>query len=595
MSLDFLDSAIARDLAEQALFDEHLDSMEGMADLLVNSFGWSELSSDLSEDELYDALNALVENFPSPETSLFQLDFSSVSPGFLLTGSCLQFYFDLYGYGSSVDATDILVSYLSDVESSGAQRYQLYSGDSPADIQYFFESILKQPALIFQGTFFPQYTKGVPSPTTRAARQRSLNAVCVDIDPVPSASGEHRPMSVDVLEHFLSECPDDLLPGYICLTGNGIHLWYIFDSPVQVFSRSSLRVRKLNALARGLYRCIELVLEGSDSQLDSSCCVLNHGFRAPGSRTKYGDVVRCFCLEENVYRRCSVSASALSRVVAGYLGSEFSSSEVLLDSDAEWKSRKQITEEHEAWLKEKMSTPATEAQLMMLSDLEGQGLLRKVESESLATIDTLRASELIRKALSRRVDAKLSSTTSSYSSWRTKPHSLIAGSTGGVYKTVLNVMTEVAVGRRYNSLHMLAGVAYMMIQPGVSKAQVREDYMELLSTPWAQAGTPLTERDINNALGGYNPNNRQTVNSIITTLGFSPFKPPAKRNHRKQAEHLSLVAEKKVDSSRAKIVNALAQDPEATMAKVCRMTGLSRPTVKKHWEACKEIISEFSE
>lgn len=595
MRLDFFDSVIARDLVRQSLFDEHNASVEGMADLLVNSFGWSELSSEVSEDELYEALDVLVERFPSPDKPAFQLDFSSVSPGIFLTGTALQFYFDLYGYGSAVDATDILVSYLSDVESSGSQRYQLYSGDSPADIEYFFESILKQPALIFQGTFFPQYTKGVPSPTTRAARQRSLNAVCVDIDPVPTSDGEHRPISVDVLEHFLSECPDDLLPGYICLTGNGIHLWYIFDSPVQVFSRNSLRSRKLNALAKGLYRCVELVLEGSDSQLDSSCCVLNHGFRAPGSLTKYGDVVRCFCLEENVFRRCSVSAAKLSRIVAGYLGSEFSPTEVLLESDAVWKTRKQITEEHEEWLKNKMSTPATEAQLMMLADLEQQGLLRKAESESLSSIDTLYASELIRKALSRRVDAKLSSTTSSYSSWRTKPHSLISGSTGGVYTTVLNAITDVAVGRRYNSLHMLAGVAYMMIRPGVSKAQVRQDFMALLDTPWAQAGTPLTERDVNNALGGYNPNNRQTVNSIITTLGFSPFKPPAKRNYRKQADHLNLVAEKKVDTSRAKIVNALHEDPDASMAKVCRMTGLSRPTVKKHWEFCRAMIEEFSE
>lgn len=595
MSLDFFDSVIERDLAQHSLFDEHFESVEGMADLLVNSFGWSELSSDLSEDDLSEALDVLVERFPSPDELPFQLDFTTVSPSIFLEGSCLQFYFDLYGYGSSVDATDILVSYLSDAESSGSQRYQLYSGDSPADIQFFFESILKQPALIFQGTFFPQYTKGVPSPTTRAARQRSLNAVCVDIDPTPSSTGEHRPISVDVLEHFLSECPDDLLPGYICLTGNGLHLWYIFDSPVQVFSRNSLRVRKLNALAKGLYRCVELVLEGSDSQLDASCCVLNHGFRAPGSQTKYGDLVRCFCLEENLYRRCSVDAAELSRVVAGYLGSEFSPAEVLLETDAEWKTRKQISEEHEAWLRQKMSTPATEAQLMMLSDLDRQGLLRKAESESLVSIDTLNASELIRKALSRRVDAKLSSTTSSYASWRTKPHSLISGSTGGVYATVLNVITDVAVGRRYNSLHMLAGVAYMMIRPGISKAQVRQDFMDLLDTPWAQAGTPLTERDINNALGGYNPNNRQTVNSIISTLGFSPFKPPAKRNYRKQADHLNLVAEKKVETSRSKIINALSKDPDASMSKVCRMTGLSRPTVKKHWEACKEIISEFSE
>ena len=134
---------------------------------------------------------------------------------------------------------------------------------------------------------------------------------------------------------------------------------------------------------------------------------------------------------------------------------------------------------------------------------------------------------------------------------------------------------------------MLAGVAYMMIKPGIPKEDVRDDFMQLLDTPWAKAGIPLTERDIKNALGGYNPNNRQTVNSIITTLGFSPFKPPAKRNGRKQSDHLRLVAEKKIDNSRMKIIEVLKEKPDANMSEVARITGLSRPTVQKHWEYSK--------
>ena len=583
---DLFEKALKEDLDRQVIFNEHQDSVEGMSDLLINSYGWAELYSDFDEDELIEAMNVISENFETVETQL-QFDIFRQPARTLLNGCSLQFFFDLFGYGSQIDATDILISYLSDVDSGGSQKYQLYAGDSPADIEFFFESIIRQPALIFQGTFLPTYTKGVPSPTTRLNRQRSLNAICVDIDPMPSAGGEHRPITPDVLDQFLAECPDDLTPSYICLTGNGIHLWYIFDSPIQVFSRNSTRVRKLNALARGLYRCVELIIEGSESELDFSCCVLNHGFRAPGSLTKYGDVVRCFCPEDRVYQRSSKNAAELSRIVSGYLGSEFEPSDVLLDSDAIWKSRRQITEEHNAWLEQKTKTPASEAQLEMLFDLERQGLLKKAEVETIDGINSLYASELIRKALARRTDAKLSATTSSYSTWRTKPHSLIAGSTGGVYACILNAITEVSVGRRYNSLHMLAGVAYMMIKPGIPKEDVRDDFMRLLDTPWAKAGIPLTERDIKNALGGYNPNNRQTVNSIITTLGFSPFKPPAKRNGRKQSDHLRLVAEKKIDKSRIKIVEVLKEKPDASMAEVSRITGLSRPTVKKHWEYSK--------
>jgi len=578
--------AIAEDLQRHALYEEHYDSIEGMSDLLTNSYGWSELYSDFGEEELTEALAAIADNFASGVQEEFEFGLSPSSVP--LNGSSLQFFFDLFGYGSQIDANDVLVSYLNDVYSDGGQRYELYGGESPADIQFFFESILKQPALIFQGTFYPSYTKGKPTSTTRASKQRSLNAVCVDIDPDPSSDGQHHPIDPAALDWFLSSCPDDLLPSYICLTGNGIHLWYVFNSPVQVFSRSSTRVRKLSALAKGLYRCVEIVMEGSGAHPDNACSALNHGFRAPGSLTKYRDVVRCFCPEGRLYRRCSKDAAELSRIVAGYLGSEFRNGDELLESDTVWKTRKQIAKEHKEWVKKRTEAPASEAQLAMLRDLEGQGLLSRSEIESIEGINLLYATELIRKAMSRRRDAKSPATTSTYSTWRTKPHSLISGSTGGVYACILKSITDVSVGRRYNSLHMLAGVAYMMIKPGIPEDVVREDFMDLLDTPWARAGNPLTERDVRNALKGYNPNNRQTVNSITTTMGFSPFKLPAKRNGRKQADHLRLVAEGKVARTRKKIEEAIRENPEANMSEISRATGLSRPTVKKHWEHCRE-------
>lgn len=586
---NLFDKAIEEDLAMQAAYDEHRNSVESMADLLANTYGWCELYSDFSEEELSEAIDEISRNFEKAQDTL-NFNFEEELTRAPLRGTALQFFFDLYGYGSSVDANDILISYLNDVDSDGVQRYRLYAGDSPADIQYFFESILRQPALIFQGTFLPTYTKGQALPTTRSNRQRSLNAICVDIDPMLSSGGLRHPISPDVLIQFLAGCPDDLLPGYISLTGNGIHLWYVFSSPVQVFSRNSVRVRKLRAMARGLYRCVELILEGSESELDFSCCALNHGFRAPGSLSKYQDSVRCFCPDGLAYKRCSVNPATLSQTIAEYLGSEFEQDDVLTGSDVVWKTHKQISEEHEAWLEARRQKPATEAQLDMLHDLEKQDLLRMEETNSLQSMNSQDASELIQRALARRADAKLPSTTSSYSSWRTKPHSLIAGSTGGVYNCILKSITEVKVGRRYNSLHMLAGVAYMMVRPTITKNEVHDDFMNLLTTHWAQAGTPLTERDVNNALKGYNPNNRQTVNSIIDTLGFSPFQPPAKRNGRKQAAHLEKVASDKVRRSREKIMRALEEKPSANMSEVSRMTGLSRPTVKTHWEYCRNAL-----
>ena len=582
------DEVLSDDVFLPPLWSEHYASFGALTDVL-ETFGWTELFSDLPSDELSNALDVLLTRFfddqRETELDLFQ-SFYLPSP---MRGTVLQFFFDLFGYGSEADASQILVSYLPDEYADYRQHYELYSGDSPADIQFFFESIRRQPALIFQGIFLPQYTNGVLSPTTRASRQRSLNAVCVDIDPLPDHDGVNHPIDPEVLQTFLVNCPPDLLPGYISLSGNGLHFWYIFETPVQMFSKRSLRVRKLNALVHGLYSCIEVLLEGTDSSLDFSCATLSHGFRAPGSLTKYNDLVLCFCPFSNYYRRSVVPAHVLSRTVSEFLGSQFRDDDVLLEEDTVWKSSAQLAADREKWLTQRLNTPATESQLLFLYDLEEQGCLRRDEAEMLSNIDTLHASELIRKALARRNDIKQPATTSDYSGWFVKKHSLVAGETGGVYQTVLDHITEVRVGRRYNSLHALAGIAYMMIRPGKPKEEVRRDFEKLLSTPWARQGNPLTPRDIENALKGYNPNNVQTVNSIITTLGFSPFRPSAKRNGRKQEDHLAWVAHSKHERNLEKVMRCVEDDPEMKPSAIALATGLSRPTVYKYLNEIKSI------
>ena len=563
------------------LYAEHFSSVSSLTDVL-ETFDWTELYSTLPNDELSEAIDVLLSRFYD-DTREFEIDlFQAAFLPSPMRGTVLQFFFDLFGYGSSADASQILVSYLPEQDSDYRQHYELYSGDSPADVQFFFESINRQPALIFQGTFLPQYVKGTPLPTTRSTRQRSLNAICVDIDPLESRDGQHHPLDPDVLESFLVRCPENLLPGYISLSGNGIHLWYVFETPVQMFSRRSLRVRKLNALTHGLYSCIEVLLEGTDSSLDYSCATLNHGFRAPGSLTKYNDSVLCFCPYSNYYRRSVVPAHVLSQTVSDFLGLRFRKEDLLLEEDTVWKSPAQLAEDREKWIAQRVNTPASEAQLAFLRDLEEQGCLKASEIESLSSIDTLHASELIRKALSRRNDIKQGATTSDYSGWHVKKHSLIAGSTGGVYQTVLDHIDEVKVGRRYNSLHALAGIAYMMIRPGKTKEEVRQDFEKLLLTPWAKQGVPLTQRDIDNALKGYNPNNAQTVNSIISTLGFSPFLPSAKRNGRKQADHLSWVAKTTHDKNLRKVAACIEENPKLGVSAIAGLTGLSRPTVYKY-------------
>ena len=200
-------------------------------------------------------------------------------------------------------------------------------------------------------------------------------------------------------------------------------------------------------------------------------------------------------------------------------------------------------------------------------------------------ISLLDAKNLIQKGLNRRGEGdKTVGRLNDYSGWTQKPHWLIAGKTGGVYNTVFSNITRVKPGRRYNSLHMLAGVAYMMVRPEKTLASLTEDFMGLLKTPWAHAGKPLTERDIRNALLGYNPDNRQTINSVVRTLGFNPFGEPAKRNGRTREEHLALVNQRRSDDALERVAAELTKNPAARKTDVIRATGLSKKTVYKYWD-----------
>ena len=452
-------------------------------------------------------------------------------------------------------------------------------------MQAFFQAIHNKPAFIFQGTFAPLQKKdGSVQDVSWLRRQRTLNGICIDVDGAEFVDGKH-PVEGETLESLLGMLPTELTPSYICLTGNGVHLWYVFDSPIQTFSRNTVRQRKLRALSTGLYRVYGALLDSYDAEPDEYCASLNHCFRAPGSLTKSGDVVRCFCPEASLFRHSTVSAVELSRTVASILGTDFSPDNVLSEGDAAYKTRIEIERDHQAWIEQRLNTPASESQLEFIRSLEEEGLVKPSEMEGIGDISLLDAQNLIKKALNRREEGgKRVGNLNDYSAWTQRPHWLIAGETGGVYNTIFTNITRVKPGNRYNSLHMLAGVAYMMVKPEKTLASLTEDFMGLLKTPWAKAGRPLTERDVKNALLGYNPDNRQTINSVIRTLGFNPFGEPAKRNGRTREQHLAMIAEKRTSEAVGEMVRALKEQPGARKIDVIRATGLSKATVYKYWE-----------
>ena len=567
---------------------------------VLSDFGWEELSCDTDEAVLHSAYSMLSDIIPAygsrkeygAETSSGgHLKIGLEQPRVLCEPSVLQFFFDLYQLDGSNDTgyTEILLSFLH-LGDDRAQSYLEYFCDTFPDIEELLSSIREEPALIFPGRFQSKFGVKQMTLNTQEASQRTLNGICVDLDPVPDELGDV-PMKPSVLVDILSRISPALRPNYICLTGRGLHLWYVFSTPLQTFRIKNPRRAKYKALSRALYSYYGALLSGCPCVLDTHCSALNHGFRAPGSLTKRGSVVRCFCPPGLSYRRSVCDPLELSRTLQSFDWLDYPTALALTPDDVKWKSYQELHDEIIAREMERKSTPATEDQLVFLQNLADRGALSEKELEQALAASLDEANDLISKAL-RRKGYSTASRIPRRDDWRTSPHPLTAGETGGVYRVVYENIPKVPVGRRYLALYMLAGVAFMTDRPQKSRVELKADMMALLDTMWAKRGTPLTPRDVANALTGYKPENWQTRNSIVDALGFDPFAEPTKRNGRTRSDHLSLLgrpgaAKKKKAASLDKIVGALTENPAVSKKEVVETLHMSYSTVSKYWgEAC---------
>ncbi len=599
-----LDDVIAESLRAENEFRRYNASASALSDCLETE-GFIELSVDLSRDELlqgYEALTYVEPALSQTPFEAFSADGFSCSvtplpPVMTVPPTALQFYFDLFGLGDPEKHAynEVLVSYLH-LDDDREQTYRLYACDSLADIEFLLSSIRNEPALIFTGRFQTRNGSYRMPLNTQRAQQRTTNAICVDIDPSHDASdGEDGPIDPVVLEKIFERIDKRILPTYVCLTGRGIHLWYIFDEPLQTFRIHNPRRAKYKALADALYAYFGIMCSDLPCVLDTHCTSLNHGFRAPGSLTKRGEIVRCFCPKEKVFKRSTISPLELSRTLASFDGLPYPSEQVLCEDDVRWKTYEDIADEIEERQKAFEAKPASEDQLAFIRDLFEKGDLSKKEFDTAETLNAPGASILIQKGVRRRSLRQESGNKRPVRSrWKTRPHPLIAGETGGVYQTIYESLPSVPMGRRYLSLYMLAGVAYMMVQPVKTRKELQKDFLDLLNTPWAKMGTPLTRRDIENALMGYKKDNWQTRNSEIRTLGFDPFGEPSKRNGRTRAQHLDDIArpayrEKSKSEKTSAIAKLLVEQPGISKNRVAQLTGISYPTVLKYWSGACEL------
>ena len=556
----------------------HELSVESMADSLLKQ-GYIELESALDDEDLDYRMSLAFHG---------SVDASSASTVF-------DFYRDLFSIElKSDEPSEILISFSFDEAEDTQQNYMSYVGSDLWDAESLVTALRESEALVFPGTFRPIYRNSGELLNARLDHMQTWNALVVDVDPrySPTPGSDLVKCAIDpeCIKVLFNKLPRQLYPTHISLSGNGFHLWYIFDSPVMTGSTRNPRRQRFTDLIVRFAHYIQSLLAGMNADVDMNCARLNHGFRAPGSLSKYNDLIRVF-KSGNARMQDPVR---LSRLLAVYDTSRTDDFGLLNDDDIAWEDASSYAE----YAKERMQDPMTDAQARYLYDLAELGFVEggtDFLDENDLTVGE--AGVLIRKGLEMRgaPQVKGGRTFALRETWGTNPHGLVAGSTGGVYNTIYKRITEVDMGHRYMALHMLAGVAYMMINPQKQLSELRKDFAALLDTPWARAGKPITMREVNKALKGYCAANYRTRNSMENALGFSPFGEPQKRNGRSREAHLGqYVPELRAATMKGKcldkICEVLRNDPSATKAGVSRATGLSRPTVSKYWDEAVSIV-----
>ena len=559
--------------------------------------------------------------------------------------SISSFYQPLIGSGDG-NVPDILISYLHEGTDED-QIYVPYFVSRSEDLSYLLDDLEKDRGLVFQGSHRPHvHRDGSIVYNSHSSTMRFLFSICVDVDPAtdPSDGLKHPLYSSSCLSYFLDNVPDEISPSYIVLSGSGFHLWYFFESPVACFSKGTLRREKLSLIQKGLYQCVYSLMDGFPVEIDMRSRNLYHPFCAPGSLSKFGDQIPCFCDSKINFKERFFNPNNLFSSLQDLLGASFNvdpskrNADLLLSPE----------ELSAAWNKlnsSGRSKPPTQKQLDMITWLIDEDFVPSSKIVPFEELNVRSASELISSYFPRRKSYEGRDVPDKYMTWSVKPHVLQSGKTGGVYQTILNSVPFVPVGHRYSTLNMLAGVAYMMVNPTVPVSKVRSDFMRLIASPWGRKGTPLTVRDVENALKGYCPENWQTLSTEIEAMGFSPFKGPAKRNNKTRAEHLdklhadmrnktvnsivefleenpgskkttiakalginvstvyrnweevmkrvTLLSRSSLPASAFKLLNFLADNPDASKSEATRGTGLSPNTVAKYWQVVKEELESF--
>ena len=331
------------------------------------------------------------------------------------------------------------------------------------------------------------------------------------------------------------------MPTVITNSGHGIHLYYILDPPLSTYSATRRK-------ASELYAVLNMIFEFKTDRHS-----IGHAFRAVGGLTKLGDVTSAF-----------------------RVGDTWTNAELADAVDYEW-----VEPETAA----NRGTGATEKMVAYARFLaESAGVTEPDYTDFNDTYRFIKEQQGVRFSRS-------GLTASDLASDRVGMYSIAPpnAATAWYYKTKAKIMMRTEISHRYTSLMALAVIAYKCRIP---EAELQRDIEDIadeweVDPRWSQ--DPFNRKNVPDALRCYSQRfikvRRETLEEWLG-WEFSHKSPPA----RSQEEHLENVANQKRGRSLGLVMQALRDNPDANKTMISRMTGLSRPTVIKYYDAAKLMV-----
>lgn len=366
-----------------------------------------------------------------------------------------------------------------------------------------------------------------------AKNSRFLYAFAIDLDGVGKQQIE------DIFYQYKNEVMPK--PNIIVSSGNGLHLYYILEKPIALFDNIKILLKRFK------YGLIDLVWNGYTSSVKKRQYQgIFQGFRIPETKTKFGEVVRAFYLENSEL----YTIEKLNHWVTG---------------------RRKLVDTEIDIINKALYIPKK------LTLKEAKEKYPDWYERRIVKGDKSRKKWHIKRDL--------------YDWW----------------KRTITDNEKVVEGHRYFCIMSLAMYG---LKCDIPYEEVKADaysFLEEMESKTGNQDNHFTEEDIEDALKAYKENYmtfpRKDI-EIITGISI----PPNKRNYRKQEVHLMgarAIQEinDKVNqtdwrkgngrkSKKNEVIDYLRFNPRATKYRCIKETGLDKKTVYKYWEEAQQIIEK---